>query len=614
MNQFEQHAHQLSPASLLEAITHFSPSFVSVLDTEGVIQFVNRTTEGLTKEQVLGQCIFDYLPDKAEADKLKACFTSVIRTKRPQRVEINVARENGVTILWETRASPIIESEAVTGLVLFTNDITERRATEFQQQTVFDLSEEFWCILKFDGYLARVNPAFTLKLGYTEEELLKIPLIELLHPDDRERTLKAFAQSKTNDGQPAGIENRYLAKDGSEISIRWDGRLDADAQRFIAVGKDVTENRSLEQQLGHAQKMDAIGHLAGGVAHDFNNLLMAITANSELGMMSENLDEIKKRLTDIESAARRAAELTQKLLTFSRDQPSHKKPLELNKLIQNFMKLLERVIPENVELVFTADPSIDQVVGDPVQLEQVIMNLCVNARDSIVGAGTIWITTSHQIGVDNNAKGERLCLRVADSGTGIPRTLLDKIFNPFFTTKQEGKGTGLGLSTAYGIVKNHNGVIEVEKTGISGTTMLVTLPTEELKTNSTADEQYSIPIGGNETILLAEDEELVASSTTNTLEKAGYTVLLATNGEEALRICGEREDIDLLFLDVVMPKLDGPDAASAIRLTRPDLPIIFASGYSPDNHRELIEQYLIINKPYRSTELLSSIRGVLDQN
>ncbi|MFK7863893.1 MAG: PAS domain S-box protein [Pseudohongiellaceae bacterium] len=614
MKQFEKHAHKLSPESFLEAITHFSPSFVSVLDTQGVIQFVNRTTEGLTNEKVLGQSIFEYLGNETEAAKLKACFESVIKAKNPQRVEINVSRPNGVFVLWETRVSPIIEADKVTGLVLFTNDITQQRAIEIEQQAVFDLSEEFWCILKFDGYLDRVNPAFTSKLGYSEEELLSTPFINYIHPDDKERTIEAFRAASGSGGQPTSIENRYLAKDGSAISIRWDGTLDLNAQRFIAVGKDVTENRSLEQQLGQAQKIDAIGHLAGGVAHDFNNLLMAITANSELGMMSQNIDEIKRRLSDIDSAALKAAELTHKLLTFSREQPAQKEPLEFNDLIQNFMNLLERVIPENIELIFNPDPTITQILGDPVQLEQVIMNLCVNARDSIVGSGKIEITTEQRISTESPQKTNQICLRVTDSGTGIPNNLINKIFNPFFTTKQEGKGTGLGLSTAYGIVKNHKGLISVEHTGIGGTTMLVTLPAQEFETTEKQESQQPTAIGGSETILLAEDEELVASAATRTLKKAGYKVVLATNGEEALKICCDREDIDIAFIDVVMPKIDGPEVAAAMKLSRPDLPIIFASGYSPESHRELINQYRLIGKPYRSSELLSSIREVLDNN
>lgn len=613
MNQFEKHTHQLSSQAFLEAITNFSPSFVSVLDTDGIIQFVNRTAVGLTKEQVLGHCLFDYLDDKKESDKLRLCFDEVIETRQSKRAEIVTGTVNAKTVIWESRVSPIIESDIVTGLVLFTNNITQRRATEFEQQAVFDLSEEFWCILKFDGYLARVNPAFTNKLGYSEAELLAIPLRELIHPDDRDGTMQAFAASKNTVDEPSSIENRYIAKDGSVVSIKWDGRLDTEAQRFIAVGKDVTENRSLEQQLGHAQKMDAIGHLAGGVAHDFNNLLMAITANAELGMMSDDLAEVKQRLADIESAALRAAELTQKLLTFSRNQPAHKKSLDLNKLIKSFIKLLKRVIPENVELIFEPDPKILQVFGDPVQLEQVIMNLCVNARDSITGAGTIWITTQQVSKSGEDVSNEQVCLQVRDSGSGIPSELLDKVFNPFFTTKQEGKGTGLGLSTAYGIVKKHSGTISVEQTGVSGTLMNVTLPAQNLESKESVQNQRSMPLGGTETILVAEDEELVASATTNILEKAGYQVLLASNGEDALRICSEKEDIDLLFMDVIMPKMDGPEAAGAIKIARPTLPIMFASGYSPETHRELVEQYPILNKPYRSDELLSLIRSVLDK-
>lgn len=582
-----------------------------LLDHDGIIQYVNRTTRDLSKQQVLGQSIFNYVADEDQESKLKNCFKTVTETKSTQLIENRSVHPDGHYVYWESRVSPIIEANSVNGFVLFTNNISKRKSTELEQHAVFSLSDDFLCILKYDGYFARVNPAFVSKLGYSEEEFLTRPFLDFIHPDDKKKSESAFKSITPEQSHLPPFENHYLAKDGNTITISWSGIIDSEGQRIIGIGRDITEHRALEQQLGHAQKMDAIGQLAGGVAHDFNNLLMAITANAELGMMSDNLTEINRRLKDIESAAVRAAELTNKLLTFSRNQPLVKKPLDPNQLITSFIKLLKRVIPENIEIIFNPTADIPLISGDRAQLEQVIMNLCVNARDAIASSGSIIISTESSTSTEN---GDRVLIRVRDTGCGIEASIQEQIFNPFFTTKEEGHGTGLGLSTVYGIVKEHAGSIKIESTNDHGTSMCLSLPVDGNTKVSTDAKNNSLPFGGNETILLAEDEELVSKATANTLEKAGYTVIKASNGIEAVNICKDNPEIDLVFMDVVMPKMGGPDAAKAIRQFREDLPILFASGYSPDSHFIAEERYPILNKPYRSDELLTNVRTILDND
>jgi PAS domain S-box-containing protein len=599
----------MSPEDFLETLTSNSPSYVMVLDSDGLIRFVNRTTRNLSKNEVLGQPIFNFAADQDEIDKLRDCFKQVVTTKKTQLLENKALSPEGALSYWESRVSPIIEANKVTGFILFTNNITTKKAALLEQQAIFNLTEDFLCVLKFDGYFGRVNPAFIEKLGYTEEELLSTPYIDLIHPDDRQMTIDTFTLVTDQHQRVPPFENRYIGKGGNVVSIEWLGTIDLEASRVIGVGRDVTANRELERQLRQAQKMDAIGQLAGGIAHDFNNLLMAISANAEIGLLSDNLDSVKTRLRDIEAATARAAQLTSKLLTFSRNQPLQKKPLDLNHLIQNFLRLLERVLPAHTLLRFEPEVDIPHVAGDKSQLEQVLMNLCVNARDAMLNGGTITITTS--LNTISN-KTSLVCLDVTDEGGGIADSVKEKIYNPFFTTKSEGKGTGLGLSIVYGIMQKHEGSIDILNSDVSGTTMRLCFPALKQAKAAENTKNQSLPFGGWETVLVAEDEALVAKITKETLEKAGYKVLCASNGLEAVELCANDSTIQLVFMDVIMPQMGGPEAAALIKQTRPEVPILFASGYAPDSHQAMQDDYIVLNKPYRGDELLNTIRTLLD--
>lgn len=597
------------PEDFLETIINNSPAYVMVLDINGSIQFVNRTAGNRQKGSVLGQSVFEGLANQEEIAKLKDCLNQIKQLKTTLLLEQKASSPEGITCYWETRVSPILNADEVTGFVLFSNDITIEKAAQMEQQAIFDLSTDFLCILKFDGFFSRVNPAFIDKLGYTEQELLSIPLRDLLHPDDRDKTLVAFSQMTSLGIGESPIENRYIGKNGNIVSIEWRGSIDTEANRIIGVGRDVSASRELEDQLRQAQKMEAIGLLAGGIAHDFNNLLMAISANAEMGMISSNLEDVKTRLRDIESASERAAQLTHKLLSLSRNQPLQKKPLDLNHLIQNFQRLLDRALPANMQFSFDPQVKLPQIAGDKLQLEQALMNLCINARDSMPEGGTICISTSHNI---NGDQSDTVNLDISDTGGGIADSVKDRIYIPFFTTKPDVQGTGLGLSMVYGIMKKHGGNVSILNTNTSGTTMRLSFPA--LKRVCTPDNSKSqcLPFGGSETILVAEDERLVAKITKETLEKAGYTVLLATNGAEAVETFSTNKSIQLVFMDVIMPEMGGPEAASIIKQTNPDIPILFASGYAPDPQKHMPTDYIVLNKPYRGDELLSTIRNLLD--
>ncbi len=604
----------MSPEDFLDTLINNSPSYVLVLDLDGMVLFVNRTTENLTKDEVLGRPFFNFAANQEEIDKLKSCFEQVAKTRKTQLLESKVLSKQGELSYWESRVSPTLEADQVTGFIVFTNNVTTRKAASMEQQAIFDLSADFLCVLNFEGFYSKVNPAFIHKLGYSEEELLTTPYIELIHPDDRQMTKDAFIRVTKDSYRLPPFENRYIGKQGNVVSIEWHGSLDIEAKRMIGVGRDVTADRELEQQLRQAQKMEAIGQLAGGIAHDFNNLLMAISANAEIGLISTNLSDIKGRLKDIESASARAAALTNKLLTFSRNQPLQKKPLDLNHLVQNFLRLLERVLPASITLRFSPQIGLPPIAGDKSQLEQVLMNLCVNARDAMPDGGTINISTSSlstELESDNQPVNQ-VYLNVTDSGGGIADGVKEKIYNPFFTTKPEGQGTGLGLSMAYGIMQKHEGSIRILHTGDTGTKMQISFPALKKVSSPQNLQNQALPFGGSETILVAEDEALVAKITKETLEKAGYTVILAGNGIEAVEFCAVNKSIELVFMDVMMPEMGGPEAAKLIKQQNPTTPILFASGYAADSHQAIQDDYILLNKPYRGDELLNTIRSLLD--
>ncbi len=600
----------MTPEDFLETITSNSPSYIMVLDNNGLIRFVNRTTRNLDKKSVLGQSAFDYVASQEEADKLRACFDRVTKHQKPELLESKAINSEGRISYWESRISPVMENGVPSGFVIITNNITKRVSAQLEQQAIFDLSADFLCVLKFDGYFGRVNPAFVTKLGYSEEELLSTPVFDFIHPEDRQVTLDAFTRVREEHHKLPPFENRYVAKDGSLVIIEWLGSVDREANRVIGIGRDVTANRELEQQLRQSQKMEAIGQLAGGIAHDFNNLLMAISANTELGLLSDNLDKVRSRLRDIEAASERAAELTRKLLSFSRNQPLQKAPLDLNLLIQNLLRLLERVLPPNIQLTFQPELNLPLVAADKLQLEQVLMNLCVNARDAMPDGGHIALSTGRIIDKTNDAQ---VTVDVSDSGTGIPESIKERIYNPFFTTKPEGHGTGLGLSMVYSIMQKHNGTVTIHDTTDKGTTMRITLPPVKAADKSKIALNQSLPFGGSETILVADDEQLVAKITKETLEKAGYTVVVASNGQQAIELCKNNPAIQLAFLDVMMPQMNGPDAAAIIKQDSPQLPILFATGYAADSHKTLQDKYHVLHKPYRGDELLNMIRKLLDE-
>ena len=351
------------------------------------------------------------------------------------------------------------------------------------------------------------------------------------------------------------------------------------------------QEREQALKLQQSQKMEAIGTLAGGVAHDFNNLLMVIIGNTDLAFKkSAETDPVRPRLAEIDKAAKRAAVLTRQLLAFGRRQQMERRNIKLNDVIAEIMKLLNRIIGADVEVNVRAGSNLSIISADPAQIEQVVMNLAVNARDAMPEGGQLTIETSN-VTLDENYQdhypyaqpGKYVELQVSDSGSGMDERTKAHIFEPFFTTKQVGKGTGLGLSMAYGIVKQHDGYINVYSEPGHGTTFKIYLPVTDSAVEATGVVLESEVLGGTETILLAEDDEGLRNLANDVLGQLGYTVLLAKDGEEAVQMYAkDRERIDLLLLDIMMPRMGGPEAFEKMRQIGGTIPLIFMTGYSSD--------------------------------
>jgi signal transduction histidine kinase len=384
--------------------------------------------------------------------------------------------------------------------------------------------------------------------------------------------------------------------------------------------------RQSEEQLRQAQKIEAVGRLASGVAHDFNNILTVITGHSELLLRQLDADDPRRKNAEqIEKAAYRAAALTRQLLTFSRKQVIEPRVLKLNAIILNIEKMLRRLIGEDIEFCTVLDSAAGHIKADPGQIEQVIMNLAVNARDAMPNGGKLTVTTANTTLDKNQLKhfpdlcaGDYVMLTIADTGTGMSEEVKAHLFEPFFTTKPPGKGTGLGLATCFGIVKQSTGHINVHSELGRGTTFKIYFP--QVQSALESPRVRIMPTeatGGNETVLLVEDEPVVRELAVATLREKGYTVVEAVNGEEGLRMARQHDGkIDLVLTDVVMPVMGGKEMADALRTSHPDTKILFTSGYTEDamgHHGVLRPGILFLQKPYMTATLARKVREVLDE-
>ncbi|MBI1945256.1 MAG: PAS domain S-box protein [Deltaproteobacteria bacterium] len=511
------------------------------------------------------------------------------------------------------------------------NDIDARKRAEqalaaktAELESYFDDALDLLCIVDVDGRLRRMNKAWAAFLGTRREDLEGRHFADFLHPDDIEPALRAQHQLLAT-GALESFSARCRCSDGSYRWVELRSRFAGDTIHVTA--RDITEQRLaresaavLEEQLRVAQKMDAIGKLAGGVAHDFNNLLSVMLGYTTFAVDAlREGDPLRSDLKEVLDAGNRAAALTRQLLAFSRRQVLELEVLDVNAVAVEMEKMLSRLIGEHVRLELALDPALGTVKADKGQLEQVLMNLVVNARDAMLTGGTVTVRTA-SAAADQCPSGLGPCvvLTVSDTGSGMDAATRARLFEPFFTTKERGKGTGLGLSTVYGIVKQSGGDVTVESEPGHGSTFRVFLPR--------ADRPLSMPrtmtptprpTTGTETVLLVEDEEAVRRLTTRLLLRAGFNVLTAQHGGEALLLC-ERHvgDIHLVLTDVVMPQMSGPELAARLHALRPGLKVLYMSGYTDQEvgrHGLLEAGSRLIAKPFTAEILLRRLRDVLDE-
>jgi PAS domain S-box-containing protein len=517
------------------------------------------------------------------------------------------------------------ETEGQRGPVSMLQRERDRDAIRSINQRIFDTSLDLILVVDGHGNFLRVSPSSVNILGRRPDEMVGQSAQTFIFPDDLEPT-RAEMRLARRGALSRNFECRYVHRDGHPVSIAWTGIWSEPDRQYFFIGRDITERMALESQLRQSQKMEAVGQLTGGVAHDFNNILTVIIGMTELLTDAVGGDpKLAPIVQAIDEAASRGAQLTQRMLAFARKQPLEAKNIDLNEIVSRAAGMLRRTIGEDIAVKVALTEGLWPALADPAQIEDVILNLAVNARDAMPNGGQLIIETANtyldeQYAAQNLevAIGDYVSVVVTDSGTGMPPEVVERVFEPFFTTKEVGRGTGLGLSMVYGFVKQSRGHVKIYSEVGHGTSIKLYLPRAHatVEAAETATMRLSANPGGDEKILVVEDSPTVRHVTVGILRGLGYSVQEAEDGHAALAILEVPGEIDLLFTDLIMPNgIDGQELVRRARLLRPGIKALFASGYS--------EQFLkgrgpneagipLLNKPYRTRSLAEAVRSVLD--
>lgn len=516
----------------------------------------------------------------------------------------------------------------------------KKKVNHLQQENrylreLYDRSPLGYQSLDENGCLIETNKAWLDILGYSRDEVIGQDFGKFLGTKWQTHYRENFPKLKAI-GEVLGFEFEMIKKDGTILMVNLDGRTGknnkGEFQQTYCIIKDITRQKNdekiqkrLQEDLHQAQKMESIGRLAGGIAHDFNNMLTAIIGHAELAKLHcESGQPVHSRLESIENAAHRSAALVNQLLAFARKQTITPQTVDLNKCVTQVWEMLSKVLGENISLINNPANDIWSVRLDPSQIDQILTNLCVNARDAITGPGKITLETKNIIlepdyPIHNSAvtPGKYVQLSVSDDGEGMDTSTLDHIFEPFFTTKPPGAGTGLGLSCVYGIVQQNDGFITVHSECDAGTTVNIFLPCHEGTTSEQILKDEEIPVGHGESILFVEDEEAILAVGKEMLSHLGYKVITASSPKQALRIVQEQQNtLNLLITDVIMPEMNGRDLADSIRTIIPKLPCLFISGYTEDiiTHRGMLDKTInYLQKPFSPKDIAKAVRQTLSQ-
>ena len=629
--------HATHPQSLFQQLC------ANIMDAFGACDMEGRVTEanqhfldltGYDRNELLGMTIFDLTPPKWH-ELEKRLIDEQVRTRGYSDLfEKEYRRKDGRIVPVELRVvlarAPDGRPAGMWGIV---RDRSQRLAKEeslrrFQISVDSSPDAVFW--IDAQGRFPYVNEQACRSLGYSRDELMRLHLWDIDAEFTREQWEPHWEKVKKSGG--ARLERLHRRKDGTvfPVEIRSKNVVFDDQEHHVAYVRDISERlnaerdrQKLEAQLLQAQKMESVGRLAGGIAHDFNNMLGVILGYSELlkAKLSPN-GPLPRDIEQIQRAARRAQDITRQLLAFSRKQVFEPKVLDINTLIGGFEDNLSRLIGEDIALKFFPGQDLANVEFDPTQIEQILMNLAVNARDAMPQGGALTFETAN-VSLDEAycrehagfMPGEFVQISVSDNGTGMDAETLTHIFEPFFTTKKTGKGTGLGLATVYGIVKQGGGFINVYSEPARGTTFKIYLPVSAGELEPSRTDENQSPTPGSETVFLVEDDDMVRTVTEASLRELGYTVLSAAGPEEALALFADHKDaVDLLVTDVVMPSMNGKDLYDRLKTSRPDLKVLYMSGYTENvivHHGVLDKGVQFISKPFTLLDLSGRVRAAL---
>jgi PAS domain S-box-containing protein len=619
---------------LFSAVVESSNDAIITKSLDGIITAWNRAAErlfGFISIEAVGRPIDIIVPPERRAE-IRSILEQVGRGERIEDYETVRMHKDGRHVDVSLSVSPIRSlTGEIVGASKIARDITESKRTEKalnqeieERQRIFETSHDLILVTDTAGNFIQVSPSARTILGYDPSEMIGHSAVEFIHPDDLESTRREMRAARRGK-EMRNFETRYVHKDGQAVTLNWTGTWSEPVRRHFFIGRDLTEKQAAEAQLRHIQKMDAIGQLTGGVAHDFNNILTVITGT--IGILEEAVakqPELVAITRLIDEAAERGANLTRHLLAFARKQPLQPLEVDVNSLVLEAAKLLHPTLGENIEITPLLAEDAWTALVDPNQLTTAILNLALNARDAMPNGGKLALETNNVFLDENYARmysevtpGNYVMVAVSDTGTGIPAALVERVFDPFFTTKEVGKGTGLGLSMVFGFVKQSGGHIKIYSEEGHGTSVKIYLPRATGLNQTAAEAAISSNIeGGNETVLVVEDDSLVRRYVMTQIESLGYTTLEAANANDALQIIETVPSVDLLFTDVIMPgEMNGRQLVDEARKRRPSLKTLYTSGYTENaivHHGRLDSGVLLLAKPYRKSELARMLRLALD--
>lgn len=610
-----------------------SPLAIITTDSEGRVLSWNTAAEkifGWTEKEALGRYP-RFIPEE-KLDEYNALLSRSLAGESFTQLELVRMNRDGRAVRISLSTAPLRNREgACTGILAIISDVTQQH--EFRQgidrqkqifQNLFEGSPDAIVLLDLKDCVLQMNHTFSRLFGYSEDEAVGKYLNDLIAPDHLRDEADELTGIVTSN-QVIQEETDRCRKDGSLVRVQVIGYpniLDGIQIGTFGIYRDLTEQKQLEQQLLQSQRIDSIGRLAGGIAHDFNNMLGVILGYTELAM--DRLDpeeELFDDLKEVYAAAQRSAELTKQLLTFARKQTVNPKHIDVNETIKSMISMVQRLIGEDILLEFFPSDKQPVIWVDPSQIDQIVINLCINAREAIQNTGRITVRTnmlSVYEDVPDVDPGSYVTISVCDDGKGMKPEVQEKIFEPFFTTKKVGEGTGLGLSTVYGIVKQNGGFINVNSTPGQGTTMMVYLPCRQDGTVPQAEPEPMPDMQGNlEQVLVVDDDPMILGMTASMLEKLNYTVLIAEGGQEALKIIEANRDIRALITDVVMPEMNGRELYETVMLVNPSIKCLYISGYTARYimpEEGLPGPAAFLQKPFSRTDLSRKLYELLHNN